>query len=80
MICLYAVIFYRLRQRERARCMRRTLPSQQRIDAEYISTALANGANVAQQVGEHLKRRSDRLLFEYSYAVSASVSGTQIVA
>ncbi|KAI6214787.1 hypothetical protein M3Y94_00309600 [Aphelenchoides besseyi] len=71
MIILYTVIFYRLRARERARCLRHMAPSQSRIDSDHISTALLSGAQVAHQVGKHFKRRGDQLFHEYSYATSS---------
>ncbi|KAI6241617.1 CBN-DOP-3 protein [Aphelenchoides fujianensis] len=57
--------------RERARYLRHMAPSQSRIDSDHISTALLSGAQVAQQVGKHLKRQADQLFYDYSYATSS---------
>jgi hypothetical protein len=69
MIILYAIIFYRLKQRERARCLRHSTPVQNQVENENISVALFSGAQVAQHVGKYLKRQADQLFFEYSYPV-----------
>ncbi|CAD5222418.1 unnamed protein product [Bursaphelenchus xylophilus] len=69
MIVLYSIIFYRLRQREQARILRKSVPP--RHESDHISTALLSGANMARQVGQQLKRRADQWLYEYSFPTSS---------
>ncbi|CAD5217653.1 unnamed protein product [Bursaphelenchus okinawaensis] len=71
MIILYSIIFCRLRQRELARQLRKSVPPQSRQESEHISTALLSGANMARQVGQQLKRRADQWLYEYSFPTSS---------
>jgi hypothetical protein len=68
---IYTIIFYRLRERERARYLRHPTPiPNQRPESDHISTALLAGGEVAQQVGKYLKRQADQLFFEFSYPVT----------
>jgi hypothetical protein len=69
MIVLYSIVFYRLKMREKARCLRHSTPVNKQIENENISVALFSGAQIAQNVGKYLKRQADQLFFEYSYPV-----------
>jgi hypothetical protein len=69
MIILYTIIFYRLKQRDKARCLRHSVPVKNQVENENISVALFSGARVAEHVGKYLKRQADQLFFEYSYPV-----------
>ncbi|KAL6723570.1 hypothetical protein Aduo_018557 [Ancylostoma duodenale] len=67
MIVLYSVIFRRLRQRERARSLRRAT----RLENCKMSSALLGGARMARQMGNHFKNRTDQILLEISFQTSS---------
>lgn len=85
MICLYTVIFRRLKQREKARSKRKNLRRSLKnpnfkainvqgstlrlIENERISSALIGGTRVARQVGTHIKAKTDQMLKELSLQV-----------
>ncbi|KAI1722606.1 7 transmembrane receptor (rhodopsin family) domain-containing protein [Ditylenchus destructor] len=82
MILLYAVIFRRLRQRQRARCLRNLRRSRKtntlhsantsvHLNNDKISSALIGGARMARQMGSHFKTRADQLLLEMSLQTSS---------
>uniref|UniRef100_A0A914EBE1 G-protein coupled receptors family 1 profile domain-containing protein n=1 Tax=Acrobeloides nanus TaxID=290746 RepID=A0A914EBE1_9BILA len=75
MIILYAVIFKRLRQRERERYLRHKQTSSAsaapRPEHERISAALLGGAKIARQMGKHFKDRADQILLEISLHTSS---------
>ncbi|CAJ0609842.1 unnamed protein product [Cylicocyclus nassatus] len=86
MIALYSVIFRRLRQRERARTLRRTARNEnckQRVNEEDVtkkkladchgkmSAALLGGARMARQMGRHFKNKTDQILLEISFQTSS---------
>lgn len=69
MLCLYAVIMKRLRDRQRAKAttrMRVRSRSEPRDGGERISAALLGGAKFARDMGKRLRDRTDEILLEVS--------------
>jgi hypothetical protein len=72
MIALYAVIFRRLREREKARDMRKRGFSTLGVENALVLNALMGGARMARQIAKsHLK---DQLLLELSLQVGEGMA------